>query len=338
MIEKLRLQSKNPSYRRVAGETSTHSFYNIISTRTTTTTTDNTIVEGVWDDHDYAFNDAGKSIFSSREEMQSRKMEYLKFLRVDLRENHERYHTRDGLYSSHLFRSTTSSKHNALVIFLDTRSQRDDHVVPSVATNHWIPLSALIAAMGRWICASFGIGKEYDGDILGENQWKWFENELAEYARNASSVIVVSSIQMFTSNPIVESWSHFPKSQQRFLNLIRDYKPRGLVVLSGDVHYAEIIAGPSDILEVTSSGMTHTCTGQWFGFFCPWMLSRFYKHRRDIESVYTEFNWGTSLFFFPFFPCESNLTQLYNNRYRGFRLGFRYCSSLDSRQKKYNCS
>ena len=98
-------------------------------------------------------------------------------------------------------------------------------MIPSIAIHHWIPLSALIAAIGRWICASFGIGIEYDGDVLGEKQWKWFENELKESEGNDSSVIVVSSIQMFTSNPIVESWSHFPKSRDRFVNLIRTYTP-----------------------------------------------------------------------------------------------------------------
>ena len=244
--EKLIIQSENPTYRKMAKKT---------------------IVEGVWDDHDYAKNDAGKSIFSAKER-QFRQSEYLKFLNVKS-SNEERYYMRDGLYSSHLFRSSNG---NVRVIFLDTRSQRDDHMIPSIAIHHWIPLSALIAAIGRWICASFGIGIEYDGDVLGENQWKWFENELKESEGNDSSVIVVSSIQMFTSNPIVESWSHFPKSRDRFVNLIRTYTPSGLLILSGDVHHAEMISDPckNNILEVTSSGLTHTCTTPWFGFFCPW--------------------------------------------------------------------
>ena len=243
--EKFIAQSENYMYRKLA---------------------ENTIIEGVWDDHDFAYNDAGKTIFSSREK-HFRRAEYLNFLNVDSNDE-ERYYMRDGLYSSHLFRSSNG---NVRVIFLDTRSQRDDHIIPSIAIHHWIPLSALIAAVGRWTCASLGIGRKYDGDILGENQWKWFENELAE-SRNDSSVIVVSSIQMFTSNPIVESWGHFPKAQERFVNLIRAYSPSGFLVLSGDVHYAEMVSGPCDILEVTSSGITHTCTTPWFGFFCPWYV------------------------------------------------------------------
>ena len=70
--EKLIIQSENPTYRKMAKKT---------------------IVEGVWDDHDYAKNDAGKSIFSAKER-QFRQSEYLKFLNVKS-SNEERYYMRD---------------------------------------------------------------------------------------------------------------------------------------------------------------------------------------------------------------------------------------------------
>lgn len=49
--------------------------------------------------------------------------------------------------------------------------------------------------------------------------------------------------QMLTSNPLVESWGHFPRSKDRMLDLLRRTDPAGLVILSGDVHHAELISG-----------------------------------------------------------------------------------------------
>lgn len=48
---------------------------------------------------------------------------------------------------------------------------------------------------------------------------------------------------MLTSNPLVESWGHFPKSRDRMLSLLRRTNPAGLVILSGDVHHAELASG-----------------------------------------------------------------------------------------------
>jgi hypothetical protein len=41
----------------------------------------------------------------------------------------------------------------------------------------------------------------------------------------------------------VESWGHFPTAKQRLLQLLDTTKPKGLLILSGDVHYAEIAGG-----------------------------------------------------------------------------------------------
>lgn len=49
--------------------------------------------------------------------------------------------------------------------------------------------------------------------------------------------------QVLTSNPLVESWGHFPRSRKRLLDLLHRTNPAGLVVLSGDVHHAELASG-----------------------------------------------------------------------------------------------
>lgn len=54
------------------------------------------------------------------------------------------------------------------------------------------------------------------------------------------NVTVGAGVQISTGFPIVESWGHFPRALRRLKCLLADVKPRGLVLLSGDVHFAEI--------------------------------------------------------------------------------------------------
>jgi hypothetical protein len=38
-----------------------------------------------------------------------------------------------------------------------------------------IPLMSLLAAAVRWLTVSVGVGADYAGDVLGEEQWEWLE-------------------------------------------------------------------------------------------------------------------------------------------------------------------
>jgi len=51
----------------------------------------------------------------------------------------------------------------------------------------------------------------------------------------------VSSVQVLTSSPVVESWGHFPASRRRLLALLRATHPPAALILSGDVHFAELL-------------------------------------------------------------------------------------------------
>jgi hypothetical protein len=65
---------------------------------------------------------------------------------------------------------------------------------------------------------------------------------------------------------------------------------RGLVVVSGDVHHADLIGVPP--IEITSSGMTHTLAGPWYGPVLE-SITRFYSsHRLKPDALYTGLNWG----------------------------------------------
>ena len=137
-------------------------------------------------------------------------------------------------------------------------------------------------------CQLFGL-QHSDGDVLGEEQWEWLERQLVLSAESANVTFLVSSIQITTSNPMVESWMHFPTSRSRLVEMVERIAPPNLFYLSGDVHFGEMLnAGGGgdgdedndDVIEITSSGMTHSCLdAAWWGRLCPY-IHLFFGSRR----------------------------------------------------------
>ena len=185
------------------------------------------------------------------------------------------------------------------MIVLDTRWNRDRHCIPSVAAN--IPLGAAISCLTRWFLVGMGGGGggvfcSNKTTILGDDQWTWLSNELE--TTTAQVHIIISSIQVLSTNPAMEGWGHFPHEQERLLQLLNSKQPSGLVLLSGDVHHGEIIDPAShtkkhSFLEVTSSGLTHSCTMPFYGKLCEPLLKQFSSHRRHSFDYYLDRNFGT---------------------------------------------
>lgn len=268
-------------------------------------------IHGTYDDHDYGGNDRGREMTGKS----ARRDAYLDFLGVPT--DHPR-RQRNGLYSSISF---GTAPRRVSVLFLDTRWGRDRHCIPSIAAT--VPLGAVISCVTRWISAGLNLPDILptcrNRRMLDEEQWAWLEDEVAQ--SDAQVHIVVSSVQILTTNPVVESWGHFPEERARLLRLVNGLP--GLVMISGDVHHADIsdaLAGVEKkdistqpyqsrhgIVEVTSSGLTHSCTGPFYGFMCSPILRAFSANRfRGIASdgnvasisnngeyFYTERNYGT---------------------------------------------
>ncbi len=116
--------------------------------------------------------------------------------------------------------------------------------------------------------------------MLGETQWQWLEDQLGHSPADLN--IVVSSIQVLTTNPLVESWGHFPHAKARLLDLLVRTRPKHLLLLSGDVHFAELLGNPP--IELTSSGMTHTCGTTFWARACGPLIRAFPRHRRHTPS------------------------------------------------------
>jgi len=90
---------------------------------------------------------------------------------------------------------------------------------------------------------------------LGEEQWAWLEQELQ---KPAEVRLIASSTQVIPNEKGMDEWGNFPRERQRLFDLIKKTKANGVVLLSGNVHFAEISKlEDSSLFELTSSGMTH---------------------------------------------------------------------------------
>lgn len=192
------------------------------------------MVIGHWDDHDFALNDGGKE----NPDKDSAKAALLDFLDVPAGAE---VRGRPGIYQSY----TLGPKGKQVkIILLDNRWFRDRQLLDSTKKE-----------------------KTYrpnpDGDMLGQAQWQWLENELKH--SKAQVHIISNGIQVLPAEHRFEKWSNLPTAKARLLQLLFKYKKVGnsAVLLSGDRHVAEFsrldtnaLAQP--LLEFTVSGLTHT--------------------------------------------------------------------------------
>ena len=190
-----------------------------------------TPIIGVWDDHDYGINDGGKH-FAQKKASRDVMFDFLA-VPADAPER-----MREGAYASHTY---GEGEHQVKVILLDGRYFRDtltrvDRVYQINAT----------------------------GQILGDAQWKWLENELKTSTARVN--FIVSGIQFLPTEHVYEKWANFPQDREKLLNLIAKSGVQNPILMSGDRHIAEIMKledtrFPKGLYEVTASGLTHTWSG-----------------------------------------------------------------------------
>lgn len=87
---------------------------------------------------------------------------------------------------------------------------------------------------------------------LGEEQWAWLEQQLQQPAEVR---LICSSTQVIPDQKGMDEWGNFPHERQRLIDLAE--KSGNVVLLTGNVHFAEISQLESGLTEITSSGMTH---------------------------------------------------------------------------------
>jgi len=157
--------------------------------------------------------------------------------------------TRQGVYTSYIYGPIGKQMK---VLLLDTRFHRDD--------------------------------PDATGDVLGAEQWRWLEAELR--SSTAQIHLIVSSIQVLSEEHKYEKWGDFPQARRRLLRLLSDTGIPGVILLSGDRHFAELsrLEEPGvgyPLYEITSSGLTHS-----------WQQPPPESNRHRIGERWTELNFG----------------------------------------------
>jgi alkaline phosphatase D len=162
-------------------------------------------IYATWDDHDFGINDGDKTYQYKTESMSS----FLNFFHFPENEI-SRMMRRGGVYGSYTIdlSQTVGESFKIKIILTDTRFFKDIEGTPG-------------------------------GDFLGEEQWEWLQLELQDPSPDV--VLLGSSIQVLPTQKIVEeSWSTFPESRARLLRMVSDAASPNVVLLSGDVHMAEV--------------------------------------------------------------------------------------------------
>lgn len=224
---------------------------------------ENTIITGTWDDHDYGKNDAGAD-WKKKAAAKELLLEFLKVPEDDVRR------TREGVYTAENY---TTNAGSIKVILLDTRTFRDS-LKKSDDPNR------------RYDAWAEGEG----GTILGETQWKWLEEELEDDTANFT--IIVSSNQLLSDRHGWEKWANHPSEVIKMKELIANANARNIIILSGDRHMGEIsietLPGMNyPLVDFTSSGLTHT-----------WIDSATESNPYRVSNVIKKLNFGVLQFDF----------------------------------------
>jgi len=192
-------------------------------------------VIGTWDDHDYGVNDGGVE-YSKKDSVQQIFLDFFDVSSDDPRRS------RQGVYFS---KKVNINEHLLNLIILDTRYFRSSLTKDPTGIKRYIP------------------NKNSDGTFLGNKQWNWLANELK--TSKADFNIIMSSVQFLSYKHGFESWGTMPQEVEKFKNIIANSKAKGVIILSGDRHIAEISVDtvaniPYPLIDITSSGLTHSYT------------------------------------------------------------------------------
>ena len=183
-----------------------------------------------WDDHDYGINDGGAGFPGAAAAQQ----EFCDFFQVPATSPRR---TTPGVYDCVTLGPVGK---RVQLILLDTRMFRSplkkDPANPKVTLPN----------------------PDVGATVLGDAQWAWFERRLREPAEIR---VVISSIQLITTEHGSEKWENFPHERTRFFDLLRRTQSNGVIVISGDRHLAELSAlQPADglpypLYDFTTSGL-----------------------------------------------------------------------------------
>jgi alkaline phosphatase D len=195
----------------------------------------NVPVMATWDNHDYGHHSAGGE-FPLKEV--SKEM-FLDFFGEPADSERRQ---RPGIYDTEIL---GPEGRRVQIILLDTRTFKSP---PRLAER---PEGAG-GSLGK-----YAPNGDPSATLLGEAQWRWLKAQLAEPAELR---LIASSGQVVADEKGMDEWGNYPVERRRLFDLIASTGADGVILVSGNVHFAEISRtdeGPNPLYDFTSSGLTH---------------------------------------------------------------------------------
>jgi alkaline phosphatase D len=206
-----------------------------------------TPVLATWDDHDYGENDAGAD-YPMKEESRRIFCDFWGEPAVSPRRS------RDGIYDAFMFEG---QGRRLQVLLPDLRFNRTPIRSLDLGGKPYDDWSKELARAGREVPGPYERHPGPAATMLGEPQWQWLEDQLAQ---PADLRILASSLQVVADFPGWEAWVNYADDHQRLLEAIRTQRANGLFCISGDTHYAELSVLRRNVSyplwDLTSSGLT----------------------------------------------------------------------------------
>lgn len=193
-------------------------------------------IVAVWDDHDYGVNDGGSEYPMKKDSQQV----FLDFFGIPA---DAPVRKREGIYRQFV---VGPPGRRVQFICLDTRFHRS----PLAS----IPRPERVKGQGPYRPSD-----DPEATMLGAAQWEWLAKVLRE---PADLRIVLSSIQVASTEHGWEHWGNFPAERARLLKTLRESEATGVIIVSGDRHSAEISmipagdgALPYPLFDLTASSL-----------------------------------------------------------------------------------
>ena len=185
-----------------------------------------TSIIATWDDHDYGVNDGGVE-YPMKEESKKIMLDFFHEPELSKRRS------RAGIYTSYFY---GTSPHRVQMILLDLR---------------WFRSKLKLNEKDEYVPQD-----DESLTLLGAEQWQWLEEQLK---LPADVRILASSIQLVATDHRWEKWANFPHEKRRLFRLLDELQVKNLVVISGDMHYAELSLDHTPqgtpVYDLTSSGL-----------------------------------------------------------------------------------
>ena len=249
-----------------------------------------------WDDHDYGEDDAGREYRLKPEAMRQFK-DFWRHTEMDLEEragkekDQDAWRDVDGVYRDYRLHGCEDTL-DVQIILLDTRSHRTPlkrvgkHLEWKDWT--WVWLKSYFKGAHSLTAADIDDHVLVDSDpshtMLGDAQWKWFDEKLKE---KADVRLVVSSTQVlsFPANGM-ELWANFPTEREKLLDALTEaQKDSAVMLLTGDAHYSEV-----SVVDTKTGGKLYDFTAS--GLSEHWPFDHANDHRHADFGTYHASNVG----------------------------------------------